>query len=84
MDKNELFAKEEKCQKAIRTVRRAVLMRLVVTAVLVWAMILSAGEALAIGLLLLALVLNLTSALPLVAEWKKQHARLKELIAMEE
>lgn len=84
MDKNELFAQEEKCQKAIRTVRRAVLMRLVVTAVLVWAMILSAGEALAIGLLLLALVLNLTSALPLVAEWKKQHARLKELIAMEE
>ncbi len=84
MDKNELFAQEEKCQKAIRTVRRAVLMRLVVAAVLVWAMILSAGEALAIGLLLLALVLNLTSALPLVAEWKKQHARLKELIALEE
>lgn len=84
MDKNELFAQEEKCQKAIRTVRRAVLMRLVVTAVLIWAMILSAGEALAIGLLLLALVLNLTSALPLVAEWKKQHARLKELIALEE
>lgn len=83
MDKNELFAQEEKCQKAIRTVRWAVLMRLVVTAVLVWAMILSAGEALAIGLLLLALVLNLTSALPLVSEWKKQHARLKELIAME-
>ena len=84
MDKNELFAQEEKCQKAIRTVRRAVLMRLVVTAVLIWAMILSAGEALAIGLLLLALALNLTSALPLVAEWKKQHARLKELIDMEE
>lgn len=83
MDRNELFAREEKCQKAIRTVRRAVLMRLLVTAVLIWAMLLSAGEALAIGLLLLALVLNLTSALPLVAEWKKQHARMKELVAME-
>lgn len=83
MDRNELFAKEEKCQKAIRTVRRAVLMRLAVTAVLIWAMIQSAGETLALGLLTLALVLNLTSTLPLVAEWKKQHARLKELIAME-
>ena len=84
MDKEELFDREEKCQKAIRTVRKAVFMRLLVTALLLWIAFGSHMDLWAVGLIVLVLLINLTGMLPLIAEWKKQRRILNELIEMEE
>lgn len=84
MDKNELFAQEENCQKAIATVRKAVLMRFLVMALLVWAVMVNPGQLWTSGLLVMVLIINLVGALPLISEWKKQRRILKDLIAQEE
>ncbi len=80
----DLFDREEQCLKAIRTVRKAVIMRIVVAGLLIFA-VLSAPDRLYIwGLLAFVLVIDLAGTLPLIGEWKKQRVRLKELIAQEE
>ena len=84
MDKEELFEREEKCQKAIRTISRAIFMRAVVTAVLIWAVFTGNMELWAVGLMALVLLINVFGTLPLIAEWKKQRTLLKELIELEE
>lgn len=84
MDRDELFEREEKCQKAIRTVRKAVFMRAFVTVLLLWAAFGQHMELWATGLLLAVAVMNIFGTLPLVQEWKKQKKQLRELIAMEE
>ena len=84
MDQEELFEREEKCQKAIRTVRKAVFMRLFVTALLLWTAFGNHMEVWAVGLLVLVMLINLTGVLPLISEWRKQKKLLAELIAMEE
>lgn len=84
MNKDELFEREETCQKAIRTMTRAIFMRAVVTAVLIWAVIAGNMELWVMGLMALVLLINITGTLPLLAEWKKQRRTLKDLIAMEE
>ena len=84
MTNDEIFEQEEKCLKSIRTVRKAVIMRVVVTVLLVWAMIASGMEPIAVVLMVLVLLINLVGALPLIGEWKKQKQRLNDLIDMEE
>lgn len=84
MNNEELFEREEKCQKAIRTVSKAIFMRLFATAVLLWALIASGLEGWAIGLIVLVMIINLAGTLPLVSEWKKQRMLLKKLITQEE
>lgn len=84
MNREELFEREERCQKAIRTVRKAVFMRIFVTGLLIWAAFRSHLEIWVVGLLMLVMVMNLTGLLPLIAEWKKQRSLLQELIAQEE
>jgi hypothetical protein len=84
MNQDELFEQEEKCLKAIRTVRKAVLMRIVVTGMLIWAVVVNPAQLWTSGLLVLVMILNLVGSLPLVTEWKKQKQLLKELIAQEE
>ena len=84
MNNEELFEKEENCLKAISTVRKAVIMRIVVTALLIWAVAVNPAQLWTSGLLILVLIMNLVGSLPLVAEWKKQRQLLKDLIAQEE
>ena len=84
MNREELFEQEEKCLKAIRTVRKAVFMRIFVTGLLIWAVIVGQMELWVMGLMAFVLLINLVGALPLIQEWKKQKRLLKELIAQEE
>lgn len=84
MTNDELFEKEENCLKAIATVRKAVLMRLLVTALLIWAVAVNPGQLWTSGLLVLVMIVNLVGSLPLIAEWKKQRKLYKDLIAQEE
>ena len=84
MTNDELFEKEENCLKAIATVRKAVLMRILVTVLLIWAVVVNPGQLWTSGLLVLVMIVNLVGSLPLIAEWKKQRQLLKDLIAQEE
>ena len=84
MNQDELFQQEEDCQKAIRTVTKALFMRVFVCAVLIWAVIAADMALWAAGLMLFVLAINVLGALPLLQEWKKQRQHLKDLIAQEE
>ena len=84
MTNDELFEKEENCLKAIATVRKAVLMRLLVTVLLIWAVVVNPGQLWTSGLLVLVMIVNLVGSLPLIAEWKKQRKRYRDLMAQED
>jgi hypothetical protein len=84
MTNEELFEQEEKCIKSIRTVRKAVFMRIFVTGLLIWAVIVGQMDFWVVGLMALVLLINIVGTLPLINEWKKQKSLLKELIAQEE
>lgn len=79
-----LLEREERCQKAMKAVGKAIFMRLVVCAVLLWAVVRSPMELWVVGLMLLVLLINLTGILPLAAELKKRRAEWKALLAEEE
>ena len=73
---DELMAAEEKCRKAMKTVTKAIIMRLSVTGLLLWITLQSGMELWAVGLITLVLLINLSGLLPLGTELRK---RLKEL-----
>lgn len=75
---------EERCEKAIKAIFKAMLMRLFVTGILIWAMVRTRMELWVLGLMLLVLLINLSGLLPLYAEWKKQRKLLNDLIESEE
>ena len=77
------FEREERCRKAIRTVSKAILMRLFVTVILVWALLQTGPELWVIGLIAFVLVINLSGLLPLGTELKKQRKELKEILTEE-
>ena len=79
----DLYEREEQCIKAIRTVRRAVFMRLLVLVLMIFAVAKNPGEAMVWGLMLFVLIVDVLGALPLIAEWKKQKQQLDDLIAQE-
>jgi len=80
----DLYDREERCQKAIRTVRKALIMRLVVTGLLVWMVLNNPSQPWVWGLTAFVLLINLTGAVPLVKELLKQKRLLIALIAQEE
>ena len=77
---DQLMDREEKCRKAIRTLVRALMMRVAVTVLLALALTGAAASALALGLLAFVLVITLAGALPLVTELKKQRGLLREIL----
>lgn len=78
------YDREEQCRKAIRTVGRAVFMRLLVTALLLFILVGTGLQGWVIGLMVFVLIINLAGMLPLVQELKKQRSLLKEILAEEE
>ena len=81
----DLLEREERCQKAMKTVTKAIFMRMVVTGLLVWVIFSCIQELWVAGLmLLLVLLINLTGILPLIAELKKRRMEWKNLLEEEE
>ena len=80
----ELAEREERCQKAIKTVARAITMRLVICGILIWAAVVSDIQLWAVGLLMLVMVMNIIGILPLASELKKRRQEWKMLLAEEE
>lgn len=80
----DLLEREERCQKAMKTVGKAIFMRAVICGLLIWVIISSVREIWVAGLILLVLLINVTGSLPLIAELKKRRAEWKQLLAEEE
>ncbi len=79
-----VWEREEKCRRALKTVSKAIFMRLFVTVLLVWVVFQTGMELWILGLMALVLVINLSGVLPLVTEWKKRRRELKTILAEEE
>ena len=80
----DLAEREERCQKAMKTVTKAIFMRAVICVLLIFIVFSSIRQLWVAGLILLVLVINITGTLPLIAELKKRRAEWKQLLAEEE
>ena len=80
----DILQREERCRKALKTVAKAIFMRLFVMAILIWTALTNGMELWVIGLMVLVCIINLTGILPLYQEWKKQRRILKDIIAEDE
>ena len=78
------FQREERCRRAMKTVGKAIFVRLFVIVLLIWVAFQTKMEIWIIGLICLVMVINLTGMLPLISEWNKRRIELKEIIAMDE
>lgn len=76
----DIYDREDQCRKSIRTVGKAVFMRLFVTALLIFVLIGNGMQGWVIGLIVFVLIINLTGMLPLVQELRKQRKLLKEIL----
>ena len=79
-----LLERQERCQKAMKVVLKAIAMRLLICGILIWVVLRSGLALWAVGLMLLVMLINFTGILPLYAEWKKRRAEWKQLLAEEE
>ena len=79
----DLEERQERCQKAVRVVVKAIAMRMFVFAILIWAVIRSGMPLWAVGMMALVMLINLTGILPLVSELKKRRQEWKVLLEEE-
>lgn len=77
----ELLEREERCRKALKTVSKAIFMRVFVTVILIWAVLQTGMELWVLGLMVFVLIINLSGLLPLGMEFKKRRSELKEILA---
>lgn len=77
------YDREERCRKTIRTLRKAIVMRVAAGVLLAVAVIRANAAPFALGLTGLALLLILSGMIPLAREWKKQRLLLKECLAQQ-
>jgi Flp pilus assembly protein TadB len=80
----DLYEQEEKCQKAIRTVSKAMFMRLVVTLLMIFIVVSNPTQMWSWGLSAFVLLINTLGTVPLWQEYRKQKKYMKNLIAQEE
>lgn len=80
----ELMDREERCKKALKTVGKAIFMRLFVTAVLIWVVFQTNMEVWVVGLIVLVMIINLSGLLPLCLEMKKKYGELKQILDLYE
>lgn len=83
LSRDELFDREERCSKAIRTVARAIFIRIAVSGLLIWVVLAVNHTPVVIGLAAFVLLMNLMGSFPLVRELRKRLREQKELRAME-
>ena len=87
MDENQtqdLYEREEQALKAIKTVRKAIVMRIVVAALMVWAVVMQPNQPIVWGLMAFVLLIDVLGAVPLVQEWKRQKKLFEDLVSQEE
>lgn len=83
-DRDSFFLEDEKITKALKTVRKAAIMRIFVTALLIWILFQTSMELWIVGLMVFVILINLTGMVPLIQEWRKQKRKLDALWENEE
>lgn len=78
------YDREEQCQKAIRVVTRAMVMRVLVGVLLLAAVIRAGANPAVLGLCAFVLLIAASGAVPLARELGKQRKLLKECLAQQE
>ena len=79
-DEDALMEAEEKCRKAMKTVGKAIFMRIFVTGLLIWVLFQTEMELWIIGMMAFVLIINLSGLLPLALELKKRFRELKSIM----
>ena len=77
---DELMEREEKCRKAIRTVARAIFMRLFAAVLMFWALTRTELELWVLGLMAFVLLITVSGLLPLGTELKKRRQELRSIL----
>ena len=77
----DILHREEDCRKVLKTVVKAMVMRVLDLGILVWVALRNGMAVWVTGILALVGIINLTGILPLWTEWKKQRHVLKAIIA---
>ena len=80
----DILEREDRCRKNLKTVSRAIFMRLAVSCLLIFIVVNTAMEVWVLGLMGMVLLINLAGVLPLFSEWKRQKAILRDIIAEDE
>ena len=80
----ELDERQERCQKALKVIVKAIAMRVFVFAILILAVVRSGMPVWAAGMMMLVMVINLTGLFPLLTEFKKRRQEWKMLLDQEE
>ena len=75
-----LMEQEENCRKGLKTLAKALVMRIFVLALLVFILLQRNMELWVMGLMIFVLIITLAGALPLITEWKKQRKKLKSIL----
>ena len=76
----ELDERQERCQKALKVIVKAIAMRVFVFAILILAVVRSGMPVWAAGMMMLVMVINLTGLFPLLTEFKKRRQEWKMLL----
>ena len=77
----DILQREEDCRQVLKTVVKAMVMRVLVLGILAWVALRNGMAVWVTGILALVGIINLTGILPLWTEWKKQRRTLKSIIA---
>ena len=80
----DLYEREEQCLKSIKTLRRAIFMRIAVAVLRVAAAAGLPTQPIVWGRMIFVLLVDVLGAWPLVQEWRRQRALLKALMEQEE
>ena len=80
----DILEREDRCRKNLKTVSKAIFMRLAVSCLLIFIVVNTAMEVWVLGLMGMVLLINLAGVLPLFSEWKRQKAILRDIIAEDE
>lgn len=75
-----LIEQEESCRKGLKTLAKALMMRLFVLVLLAFILFSRQMELWIMGLMVFATVITLAGALPLISEWRKQYRKLQDIL----
>ena len=78
------FEREERCRRAIKTISKAIIMRILVAVLLAWSVLRFPMETWVWGLMAFVIIVDLSALLPLGKELHKQHMLLQEILDSEE
>lgn len=78
------YDREERCRKAIRTIGKAIAVRIAACVLLLVAVLRTGAAPLALGLTAFALLVILAGVFPLAAELRKQRGGLNECLQQQE